>query len=169
MGERHRGLAVVEHVVAADLIGAIGQTTGMAIIGRHQEQSGAVGRPTTHHHDITAIGELFTIAFHLDGRDRGSLGVGHQALHLSAGQERDRATGLEGRPNATDLGIPFGMDHAGEAIAVVAAPATAVVHIRFVQHHATGGMKRIQSSRAEIIGELLNPRFVGDRRMGVGR
>jgi hypothetical protein len=61
------------------------------------------------------------------------------------------------------------MHQTGEAITVVAAPAAADLHIGFIQHHATGGMKGVQSGRAQIIGKLLNPRFVGNRRMGIGR
>ena len=42
--DREHRLAVVEHVVAPDLIRAIGEAVGMLVVGRHQQQLGRVRR-----------------------------------------------------------------------------------------------------------------------------
>ena len=36
MGEGNHGLTIVEHIIATNLIGAVSQTMGMLVIGRHQ-------------------------------------------------------------------------------------------------------------------------------------
>ena len=56
MGQGHHRLAVVIHVIAPHLIGAIGQALGVLIIGRHQQQPGTIGGTAAHHNHITADG-----------------------------------------------------------------------------------------------------------------
>jgi hypothetical protein len=41
----------------------------MTIVGRHQQQAGAIRRTATHHNNIGLVAELFPIAFHLNGGD----------------------------------------------------------------------------------------------------
>ena len=41
--QRQHGLAVVEHVVASDLTGAVGEAVRMAVVGRAQQQRGGIG------------------------------------------------------------------------------------------------------------------------------
>ena len=53
--QREHGLAVVEHVVAADLIRAVRQAVRMPVVRRPQEQLRRVRRTARDHHDVTAV------------------------------------------------------------------------------------------------------------------
>ena len=54
--DRQDGRAVVEHVVAADLVGAVGEPVGMAVVRRRQQQLGRVGGAGRDHDDVAAVG-----------------------------------------------------------------------------------------------------------------
>ena len=55
LAQRDQCLAVVEHVVAADLVRPVGQPGGMGVVGRVQEDFGAVGGAGRHHHDVRLV------------------------------------------------------------------------------------------------------------------
>ena len=87
MGDRHHSLAVVEHVVAPHLIGAVGQATRMVIVGRHQQQLGGVSRTTADHNQISAELQQLAIALHQHRGDAPATGIGFELLHHRAGQQ----------------------------------------------------------------------------------
>ena len=140
----------------------------MLVVGRHQQQPSAVGGTTAHYNDVGGVTQLLAIAQEFHAGHRAATGIGVQALHLSAGEQKHVGAAAQGRPHAADLRIPLRMHQAGEAIAVVATPAAAVGHVALIEHHAAGGMEGMQAGGAQIIGQLLDARFVADRRMRIG-
>ena len=52
---KHRH-AVVEHIVAPDLVGAVGKPTRMLVIGGLQQQYGRIGRTSRDDDDVSLVG-----------------------------------------------------------------------------------------------------------------
>jgi hypothetical protein len=52
---RHEGGAVVTHVVPADYIGAVGQPSGVLLVGRAQKQRRRIDRSASDHYDIGGV------------------------------------------------------------------------------------------------------------------
>ena len=61
------------------------------------------------------------------------------------------------------------MNQAGKPIAGLAANASAVRHVLFVEHDAAGRRKRMKAGGLQIVEELLDARLVGDRRIRIRR
>ena len=74
---------------------------------------------------------------------------------------------LERGTHSQDLGIRLRLDEAGKSIAILAAHALAVGHIRLVEHDAAGRVERMVACAFEVVGELLDTRFVGDGGEGI--
>ena len=55
LGQRHHGLGVVVHVVAPDLVGAVGEPVGMPVVRRLEEELGAVRRACRHDDDVRRV------------------------------------------------------------------------------------------------------------------
>ena len=71
---------------------------------------------------------------------------------------------LERRPHAEHLGVRLSVHGAHEAVAVGAADARAVRHVRLVQANPARCVERVQAGRLEVVRELLDPRLVRDGR-----
>ena len=99
--------------------------------------------------------------------DDGAGRVGVQPDRLGVGDQGDVGM-LEGRADAQHLGVGLGVDQAGEAVAGRGAQAAAVGRVGLVEHDAAGRVERVVAGGGEVVGELLDARLVGDRRMGVG-
>ncbi len=80
LGQREHGLAVVEHVVAADLVGAVGQPARVLVGGRREQQLGAVRGAAGHDHDVALEGLGVVAEVDDDARDRRARVVGHEPL-----------------------------------------------------------------------------------------
>ena len=167
MGQGHHGLAVVEHVVAAHLVGAVGQAPGVLVIGRHQQQPGRIGGTTTHHHHITPHGHRLTIPLQQHGLHAAARGIGLQTTHLGPGQQR-HIRSSQGRPHTEHIRVGFGVHQTGEAIAAITPAATAKGHVGLIQHHPGRGMEGMQPCQSQIIHQLLDAGLMGHRRMGIG-
>ncbi len=76
---------------------------------------------------------------------------------------------LEGRTDAEHLGVGLGVQRAWEAVAVRAAHTDAVRHVRLVEQDPAWRVERVIAGGGQVIRELLDPRLVGDRGIGVGR
>ena len=76
---------------------------------------------------------------------------------------------LERRPHAEHLGIRLPMHGADEPVAVRAADARAVRHVRLVQANPARCVERVQAGRLEVVRELLDPRLVRDGGVRIGR
>ena len=83
-------------------------------------------------------------------------------------QQRDVRV-LERRPNPEHLGVGLPVHRAGEAVAVLAADADAVRHVRLVEPDSARRVERAVTGGLEIVGELLDPRLVRDGRERVRR
>ena len=72
LGERQHGLAVVERVVAPELVGAVGQAVRVLVVGRGEQQLGRVRRAARDHHDVGRVRLALALAFDLDLRHGGA-------------------------------------------------------------------------------------------------
>ena len=104
----------------------------------------------------------------VDAGDCGSGVVRLQADRLRVRQQRDVRV-LERRPNPEHLGVRLPVHRAGEAVAVLAADAGAVRHVRLVEPDSARRVERAVAGGLEIVGELLDPGLVGDGRERVRR
>ena len=125
LGQRQHGLAVVEHVVAPDLVGAVGQAVGVA---RRWPTPAAAWRCSPRRRTTTTMSAVnvsrapsWSTTTPVTARARG---VGLQP-HASASVEQRDVGVLERRAHAEHLGVGLGVHEAREAVAVVAAHAGA--------------------------------------------
>ena len=138
----------------------------MPVAGRRQEQLGGVGGAAGDDHDVGRVDLALALAVDLHGGDRGAGRVGAQPPCGGAGEQGDVRV-LQGRPDAVDLGVGLGVQRAGEPVAEAAADAAAVGQVALVEHHPAGGVERVVAARRQVVGELLDPGLVGERREGV--
>ena len=158
----------MEHVVAADLVGAVGEPVRMLVVGRREQQLGRVGGAARRDDDVRR--EALGLAVHLDDdrRDLVPRSVRLELDHARVRQQR-HVRMLERRPHAEHLGVGLGVDEAGEAVARRAADAVAVGQVRLGQPDAARRVERVVAGRLEVVRELLDPRLVRDRRERVRR
>ena len=168
LGQGEHGLAVVEGVVATELIGPVGEAVRVLLGGRGEQQLGRVGRSARDDDDVRAVGLAGALAVDGDLRHGGAARVGVERHGLGVSQQRDVRV-LERRAHREHLRVGLGVHEAGEAVAGGAADAVAVGHVGLVQHHPAGGVEGLVSGGGEVVRELLDPRLVRHRREGVGR
>ena len=166
LGNRQHGLAVVIHVVPADLVGAVGEAVRVFVIRRHEKEPRGVCRTCGNDDDAGAEGLGFSVAIDHDFAHRIAGGVGVEFQHLGICEERDIRV-LERGSHAQDLGIRLRLDEAGKSIAILTAHALAVGHIRFIEHDAAGRVEGMVACAFEVVGELLDARLVGDGGMRI--
>ncbi len=80
---------VVVHIVAPDLVGAIGKPIGMLVIGGHQQQLGRIGRTSRDDDDITLVGLCLPIALDHHSGHRGAACVGRELDGPAVRQQGD--------------------------------------------------------------------------------
>src|SRR5262249_48834145 len=112
------------------------------------------------------LGRAPVVDYHLG--DRRTRPVRLEFDGLCIRQQRD-VWMLERGPNAEDFGVGFGLDHTGESVTGRAADASAVGHVALVEHDAARRVERVVAGGGELVRELLNAWFVGNRREGVRR
>ena len=71
---------------------------------------------------------------------------------------------LQRGAHAQHLGVGLGVQRAREAVALPAAHAGAVGHVRLVEEHAARGVERVVARGGEVVGQLLDARLVVQRR-----
>jgi hypothetical protein len=141
LGQREHGLAVVEHVVAPDLVGAVREPVRL-LVGRGDEQQLRRVRGTTGEHDeIGGVRTRLAVVLHDDAADR-LAAVGRLELHRLRVREQLDVRVLERRPDAEHVSVGLAVHRAREAVAVRAADAGAVRHVRLVQADAAGRVER---------------------------
>ncbi len=121
-GQRQHGGQSVEHIVAAQLIGAVGQALGMGVIGRFQQQGGGVRRTRGRHDDVAAPALLALIGGADHFRDPATRGVGLQLDRLAPGQECDVGH-LQQGVDRQGARVGLGLQQTGIAPACMAADA----------------------------------------------
>ena len=123
LGDGQHGHAGVEHVVAADLVGAVGQTAGVLVVGRLEQQLGRVRGAAGDDDDVAPIGLLLAVVLD-DNFGHGSAGrVGVELDGLRVGQQRDVGM-LQRRPHADDFGVGLGVHQARKAVAACCSECT---------------------------------------------
>ena len=90
--ERYDGLAVVIHVVAADLPRTVGQALRMPVRGRPEQDRGAVRRPGGHRHDVPLVHLVAAAAADHDQGDAPSGRICLEALRLRVHQQGHAGT-----------------------------------------------------------------------------
>ena len=162
------------HVVAPDLVRRIGQSLRMRVVCGAQQQQGGTQGPAGDYHDVGRI--LFQRVVSgstLHAADAAAGRVRLQTRDIGIRQQREvgicRASGV----HADHLGVGLRVDRAGEAVEGVAPDAGAVgggVAVRvLVQLDAKRQMERVQPLALQDVVQVLNARFVLDRRIGIGR
>ena len=155
---KHRH-AVVEHIVAPDLVGAIGKPIGMLVIGGLQQEYGRIGRTSRDYDDVSLVGFGLPIALDHHSGHRGAACVGREFDNLAIRLQGDVWI-FQRRTHTDHLRIRFGMHQAREAVARSTANASAERPILFVEHNPVWRVEGVIASLCEIIGELLDTRFV---------
>ncbi len=161
LGQRRDRLAVVEHVVAANLVRAVGQPVGMLVGGRVEQELGAVRGSGADSHDVAPVDLAVAVAGDDDSGDRSAGIVGLQPGHLGPGEQRDVGPAQQG-PDRDDLGVGLGVHQARVAVAPGAADAGAGGPVRLVQHDPARRVERVVAALGQVIGNLLEPGLVGD-------
>ena len=155
--QRHHHRHVVAHVVAADLVRAVGQTARMRVAGRAQQQQRRTQRAAGDHDDVGGVAFVAPLA-HAPARAltlRPDASVSRRD-DIGVGQQRE--VGMRG-PRGIDadhLRIGLGVDGARKAVERVAADARAVgggAAVRvLVELDAERQMERVQPfARQDVV------------------
>ncbi len=164
--EREHGRAVVIHVVPPHLVRAIGEPVRMLVVRRCQQQPRRVRRSARHHDDVRGQPFGLPVLLEDDVCHRRPGCVRLELYDLRVRPQRDVGM-LQRRPHAERLGIGLRAQRAREAIAVLAAHAFAVRHVRGIEHHAAGRVERVIARPLEVVRQLLDARLVRQRRIRV--
>ena len=114
LGEREYRLAVVEHEVAADLVGAVGEPVRVLVARGCEQQPGAVRGAARDDDELALERLLLAVVVDDDAGDCGSRLVGLQPDRLRARHQRHVGV-LERRPDGDHLGVGFGVYQARES------------------------------------------------------
>ncbi len=166
LGQRQHRLAGVEHVVAADLVAAVGKPIGVHVGGRVEQHLGGVRGTGRQHHQVAGEALLVALVVHHHAGDRGTGRVRLQPDHIGVGQHRDVRV-LQGGPYPHHLGVGLGVQRTREPVAAGTAHTGAVGHVRLVEQQPVRRVERMVAGRRQIVGELLDTRLVGHRRVRV--
>ena len=101
------------------------------------------------------------------GGDGGSGGVGEQAEDAGVGEQGDVGQ-MHDLADAVDVGVGFGVDEAGVAVAGVAADALAGDWVGFVALEAEGDGEGVDAELADVGFDGGHARFVGEGGVGIG-
>ena len=141
--EREHGLAVVEHVVAADLVGAVREAVRVLVVRRDEQQLGGVRRAAG---EDDEVGRVASPSRRRARRRRSVTAVPASfvsSLTTCAFVSSVDVRVLERRPHAEHLGVRLAVHGAREAVAVRAADARAVRHVRLVQPDPARRVERV--------------------------
>jgi hypothetical protein len=137
------------------------------VIGRVEQDLGAVGRPRADGHDAAGVDLAVAVAGDDDAGDRPAGVVGLEPGHLGPGEQGD--VGLaEQRADGDDVGVGLGVHHAGVAVAPGAADTVALRPPLFVQHDPARRVERVVAALGQVVGDLLEPWLVRDGGPRVG-
>ena len=133
----------MEHVVAADLVGAVGEPVRVLVVRRGRSRCARVRRAARARRRCRPRTSSVAPSRSTTTFDDARAGVvGLEPHDLRVRQQRDVRV-LERGPNADHLGIGLRVHHAREAVAVRAAHARAVRHVRLVEHDPARRVERM--------------------------
>ena len=170
-GEQRVGLVV--HEVASHLVGPVCEAGGMFIVGggkqndRRIDGAGAYGEQARRVDGrIAAIGSRWRISpgagvnhFHAGNSRAGA--VRQQARNAGVCHQGDVGQ-MHNLPDAVDIGVGFGVNQAGIAVACIAANALRRDRVRFVALQAQRHRKGVNAKLADSVLNRLHARFVAD-------
>ena len=156
-------LGVVEHVVAAHLVRPVRQPVRVLVIGRAEQDLGAVGGAGGDDHDVAGVHLALAAAGHHHPGHRAAGGIGFQPGHLGPADQRHVLTAEDG-PDRDHLGVGLGVHQARVAITPGAADAGAARPVGLVQQDPARRVERVPAALGQAIGDLLEPRLMRDRR-----
>ncbi len=164
LAQGDHGLAVVVHVVAADLARAVGQAIRVPVGSRPEQDGGAVGGPGRDRHDVGLVDLLAAAPADHHGRDgSGRPGPCLEALDFGVDQQGDVRL-VQDRAHGDDVGVGLGVYQARVAITPGTADALAGRPVRLVEQDAAGRVERVVARSGQGVGDLLDPRLVRHRR-----
>src|SRR5262249_53407413 len=94
--------------------------------------------------------------------------VGLKPFRKSVGEQRDVRM-FDGSIDAQHLRVRLRVHQTRKSVACIAADAEALSRVLFIELDSKRSVKRSQSQSREVITQMLNARFVTDRRMRVSR
>ena len=160
--------AVVEDVVATDLVRAVRQTVGVPVVGAGEQQLRRVGGAGGHHDDVA--GEVLLLAVHVgDDRRHGAAGrVRLEPAYDGVADQVDVVV-LERGSYGDHLGVALGVHQARESVTGGAADACAEGGLGLVEHDPRRGVEGMEPHLGQVVEQPLDARLVRDRRIGVRR
>ncbi len=164
--EREHRRAVMEHVVPADLVRAVGEAVRVPVVRRGQEQTGGVRGSAREDDDVSADALRLAVSLNNDLRHGPSGRIRLQPDRLGIREQGDVGM-LECGPHGAHLCIRLSVHDAREAVAVLAADAGAVRHVLLGEPDAAGRVEGVESRGREVVRQLLDPRLVRDGREGI--
>jgi hypothetical protein len=158
---------LVEHEVAADLIGTVGEAMGMLLVRTPQEKGGGVDRTAGNNHLVTEnLLDSSVRILVLDVVDGASIGRSEESEDMGSRDESD-VLKMMNRTDAVHVGVGLGVGEAGVAVAGVAADAGAVLGMLFVEFETDGNRERMVAVLFQSIEEFLDPRLIADGRIRI--
>ena len=110
----------------------------------------------------------FAVALHEHFLHGSSAGVRDELEGLGIPQQR-HVRKLQRGTHAEHFRVGLGMNQARKPVAGLAADASAVRHVLFVEHDAAGRRKGMKTGGFQIVEELLDARLMGDGRIRIRR
>ena len=140
--ERDDRLGVVEHVVAPDLVGAVGQPVRVLVVGRAQQELGAVGRAGRDDDDVGRVDLLRARRATTTPVTVRPVGSVSSCSDLGVDEQRD-VRRVEERAHGDRLRVRLGVHQARVAVAPRAADARAAGAVRLVEQDAARSVERV--------------------------
>ncbi len=161
--EGHAGAIEMAHVVAPDLIAAVGETLGRGGIGGGEEEGGGVYGAGGKDDDAGAQGAL--IGFHTFHTP--AVAARQQAQDAMPGEQADVGVG-QGGGDTADFGIALGVQQAGEAVTGGTTHARAMGGVFLVAVEGEGEGKGVQPHIPQFLLQGCEEGLVGERGEGEG-
>jgi hypothetical protein len=136
------------------------------VVRRAEQEEGRIDRAAGDDDDVGAIRLALAVAIDDHAVDGAAALVRLEPLDLRVRHEGDVRV-LEGGPDAEDVRIRLCLDEAGETVEPRTAHAGALQGILLVEIHPDRQVEGLVAGADEVVVELLDPRLVADRRIGV--
>ena len=161
--ERHAGAVEMAHVVAPDLVAAVGEALGCDGIGGSEEDGGRVYGAGGEDDDSGAQGALIGVhTFHAL-----AVGIAQQAQDTMASEQANVGV-RQGGGDAADFGIAFGVQQAREAVTGGATHAGAMGGVFLVALEGEGEGKGVQPHIPQFLLQGREDGFMAEGRKGKG-
>ena len=161
--------AVVEHVVAADLVGAVRQPVRVLVRGTGQQELRRVRRACGDDHDRSGEAPLARRRHRRRPRSRVRPDPSVSSRCTAALRSSVTFGVPQRRADGDHVGVGLGVHQAREAVARRTPDAGAEGGFGLVEHDAVRRVERVQVDPGQVVEQPLDPRLVRHRREGVRR